>query len=399
MTDDELNDLFDNVIDPESQTETENAGDVNAPSNKEEINSEPKSSDVSQTKDKVKAETKDVEKKRKPEMASNSEKTTRKTPANKQEKKPSLNLNSIKRKIKGWYISITADTKKKREAQADIPLKDRKFLENFPFSFKTTLLILFSITLLVLLLCFLFMPQFRVLKFEIEGNITISNEELILESGIEPNSHLYSSVSGDLLDIIKLDYGKVEDQMKANNPYIKDIQITASFPSTIKMTVVERNKISYIKMPDGYAVIDDEGVVIELVTILPDNEPHAVICGLDVSGAAKLEKIDIKNYSDYQKSLLVLGAIITADDANGSSYDDYSMFENTKEIRIIPGGNIFLTIVLPTGSELHVKLNSVVDVNEDMALLRRAIVMNTFDGLPDGSFDMTGDEYIYRKYN
>lgn len=311
--------------------------------------------------------------------------------------RPSITLKSIKRKIKAWLIRITSDNSKS-DAKSEVPLKDRKYLERFPLSFKSTLLILFVMTLLVLLMAFLFMPQFRVLKFEINGNITLSDEELINESGIEMNSHLFSNISGDPLDIIKQDYGKIEDQMMANNPYIKDIQITVSFPSTIKMNVVERNKVAYVKMPDGYAAIDDEGIVIELVTIVPDESSHAVICGLDVSGATILKKIDIKNETDYQKALIVLGAILTAD-INGSGSDDYAMFSNIKEIRIIPGGNIFLTVVLPSGSLLQVKLNNVTNINEDMSILRRAIVMDTFEGLPDGSFDMTGDEYIYRKYN
>ena len=110
------------------------------------------------------------------------------------------------------------------------------------------------------------------------------------------------------------------------------------------------------------------------------------------------EKINIVNDSDYQKAIIVLGAILTAD-INGANSDEYMMFENTKEIRIIPGGNIFLTIALPSGSELQVKLKDVVNINDDMAILRRAIIMDTFEGLPNGSFDMTGEEYIYRKYD
>lgn len=312
--------------------------------------------------------------------------------------KPAFDVDAIERKVKAWYIRVTSERKEKEEAEEKLPWREREYLKNFPLSFKGVLGVLLVITIIVAVMCFLFMPQFRVLKFVVEGNITISEQELIELSGIELNSHLFSNISGNPIDIVKLNYGRIEKQMKDHNPYIKDIEISASFPSTIKISVTERNKIAYVKMPDGYAAIDEDGTVIELTTIIKDDASHAVICGLDVSGAVVDKPIEIKNDSDYQKAIIVLGAILTSDISGGNS-DEYMMFENTKEIRIIPGGNIFLTIVLPSGSELQVKLKDIVNINDDMAILRRAIIVDTFDGLPDGSFDMTGDEYVYRKYD
>lgn len=320
------------------------------------------------------------------------------TSNNEEKKEPLFDFDKAVRKVTDWSTDVAIKYREKKASQENIPWREREYFKNFPLSFKSVLLILLVATLVVAFMCFLFFPQFRVLNYAIEGNITISKQELIEQSGIEPNSHLFSNVSGDLIDIVKCDYGKIEDKMKENNPYIKDIQISASFPSTIKMVVTERNKIAYVKMPDGYAAIDEDGIVIELTTFVNEKESHAVICGLDVSGAVVKEKINIVNDSDYQKAIIVLGAILTAD-INGANSDEYMMFENTKEIRIIPGGNIFLTITLPSGSELQVKLKDVVNINDDMAILRRAIIMDTFEGLPNGSFDMTGDEYIYRKYD
>lgn len=376
MNDDELKELFDNVIDPESVDDKKSSeSDVSVPLNSE------KTEDKKPEEEKAEI----TESDEKPDDNSKEEANS--------EEGFSERLDKIKRRIKAWYIKIRSEKKVEKKTSSG-----KSFFEEFPLSFGAVMAILITLIVIVFFMCFLFLPQFRVLNFEINGNITISNEELISQSGIELNSHLFSNVSGDIIDFLKLDYGKIEDKMKANNPYIKDIQINVDFPSTIRMDVVERNKIAYIEMPDGYAAIDDEGTVIELVTIVPDQESHAVICGLDVSGAVLLEKIDIKNDSDFQKAIIVLGAIITAD-VNGSTIDDYALFSNTKEIRIIPGGNIYLTIILPSGSQLQVKLNDIANINDDMAILRRAIIMDTFEGLPNGSFDMTGEEYIYRKYD
>lgn len=313
------------------------------------------------------------------------------------EKEPSEPFGEKVQKLALKMRDKLAELKEKRDQnKSDIPLKEREYLPNFPLSFKGTLWILLGVSVILLIWSFFFQPFFRVKNIEIEGNIVLPDEQLISDSGIKYDSHLFSHISGDPLDIVKLDYGKIEDRMKERDPYIKDIQITVKFPSTIRMKVTERNKVAYIKMPDGYAAIDDEGTVIELETLDQDNLSHAVICGLEVSGAVKGKKIDIKNTEEYDKALVVLGAIITAD-LNGGK-DEYQMFKNVDEIRIIPGGNIFLTIDLPSGTELQVKLKDISNINEDMSWLRYAVIKDSFKDLEDGAFDMTGDTYIYRKY-
>ena len=303
---------------------------------------------------------------------------------------------ALRLKIERLKGAIRESKQRKAERVPSVPLRERVYLPNFPLSFKQLLLVLLGCSILTLILSVLLMPAFRVRRVIVKGNIVLSKDRIMEEAGIEYDSHIWSGISGNLLDIIKLDYGKVEDRILEEEPHLKDIRITASFPSTVRIEVTERNKIAYIKMPDGYAAIDDEGTVIELETLENDGLSHAVISGLEVSGAVISDKIDIKDKNDYKKALIVLGAIITAD-ANGEK-SDYDMFGNVKEIRIIPGGNIFLTINLPTGSEFQVKLKDIDMINEDMLWLRYAISKDSFEGLPNGNFDMTGDEYIYREY-
>lgn len=286
--------------------------------------------------------------------------------------------------------------KERKENASDVPLKEREYLPEFPINFKGTLLILLAIAILELALGILFLPFFRVRNVVVEGNIVLSEERLLSDAGIKYGSHLFSGIGGNPLDIIMMDYGKTEKRMMAEDPYIKDIRITVKFPSTIKITVKERNKVAYIKMPDGYAAIDDEGTVIELATIDKDNLSHAVICGLDVSGAVLGEKIVIKDDSDYNKALVILGAIISADQSGAQG--EYMLFENVREIRIIPGGNTFLTVILPSGSELQVKLKDMDTIIENMSWLRYAVISDAFEGFPDGALDMTGERIIYRKY-
>ena len=304
------------------------------------------------------------------------------TPPSKSEKKPTIS------KIPSFIMS---------DEDSDVPLKDRVFLKDFPLTFKQTILCLAVIALLIGIWSFFCMPFFRIKTINIEGNIVLSDEYILERAGIKYDEHLFSNVSGDLFDILSLDYGNLEDELEASTPYIKNIEISVSFPSTINIEVTERNKVAYIRMPDGYAAIDEEGIVIELMTLDDSVEGHAVITGLDITYARLLEPIGIENSKQYQKAIIILGAIL-ASDINGEQ-SDYNMFDNVQELRMLPSGEIFLTIVLPNNSTLLVKMDSVETINEDMTWLRFAILEGSIAVLPDGSLDLTGEEYIYRPYN
>lgn len=304
------------------------------------------------------------------------------TPSSKSEKKPTIS------KIPSFIMS---------DEDSDVPLKDRVFLKDFPLTFKQTILCLAVIALLIGIWSFFCMPFFRIKTINIEGNIVLSDEYILERAGIKYDEHLFSNVSGDLFDILRLDYGNLEDELEASTPYIKNIEISVSFPSTINIEVTERNKVAYIRMPDGYAAIDEEGIVIELMTLDDSVEGHAVITGLDITYARLLEPIGIENSKQYQKAIIILGAIL-ASDTNGEQ-SDYNMFDNVQELRMLPSGEIFLTIVLPNNSTLLVKMDSVETINEDMTWLRFAILEGSIAVLPDGSLDLTGEEYIYRPYN
>ena len=130
----------------------------------------------------------------------------------------------------------------------------------------------------------------------------------------------------------------------------------------------------------------------ELVsTPKPDVKP--VICGLNVKYAELGKPVVIGDMNDYKKAIIVLGAILAAD--NASVGDSYCMFDNTSEIRILPSGYMFLSITSPTGKHIQVKLNSLDSISDDMAWL--LYVFNSDGFNRSGSLDMTGDDPTFRE--
>ena len=277
------------------------------------------------------------------------------------------------------------------------PAEDVSFRDMIPFSNATIAAFILGLAFIAMVLCILFLPAFRVKTVNIEGNVVLSDEEILSMTGLSYGDHILSGVSGNIFDLLSLNYGKTEQAIMEKNPYVESITISVKIPSTINIEIKERQKIAYIKTADGYLAIDRDGIVLELSSADNASEVRPVICGMEIDSAVLGEKLTIKNMNAFKKAIIVMGAILNAD--NASVGGDYCMFANTSEVRILPSGYIFLTIYSRSGNMVQIKLNNLDSIDEDMAWLLYLFNANAFDQVTSsGSFDMTRDEYIYQEY-
>ena len=269
--------------------------------------------------------------------------------------------------------------------------------EVIPLSGKSILAVCLALAVVIMVILVAFLPAFRVKNAHIEGNIVLSDQEVLNEVGLEYDAHLMSGVSGNIFDVLRLNYGKTEERVKKENPYIEDIRISIKLPSTVDINIRERSKICYIKTPDGFAALDKDGIVLELSSFDSKGKVGPVICGLNVRSAELGKPVIISNTYDYKKAIIVLGAILAADNASVGGH--YSMFENTSEVRILPSGYIFLTIYSPSGNLIQIKLDSLETISDDMAWLLYLFNSEGLDKVSvDGALDMTDDDPIFREY-
>lgn len=273
----------------------------------------------------------------------------------------------------------------------------RTLPESFPLSKRSMTIIALLLVIIGFAALIYFLPAFRVRNVHVEGNISLTDQQILRELKLEYNDHLMGGVSGNILDVIRLDYGKTEERIKRENPYIEDIRVSVKLPSTVDVTVRERRKVCYIRTPDGYAALDKDGIVLELSSFDANKRVRPVISGLTVKGAELGKPVKLGNTNDYKKAIIVLGAILAAD--NASVGDTYSMFENTSELRILPSGYMFLTVYSPAGKLVQVKLNSLEKISDNMAWLLYAFNSEALDKTKaKGFLDMTGDDPTLREY-
>lgn len=262
--------------------------------------------------------------------------------------------------------------------------KGKQYLPEFPYSFKSTITVLGIVALLIFLWSIIFHPSMRIEAISVNGNYELSDSEIMDALDIHVGDHIWTFTGLNRRALIR------------STPYIQNIQVQVDFPSHINVNVTERHKLAYIKTLDGYIAIDAEGTVLEFVPANEDVSP--VLCGLDVDNAVLGRTIDITDSLPFRKLILVLGAIL---DAHNSSIrrDGYSFFDSVQEVRIVPSGMIFVTVSLPDGTELQVKLAGIEDIAENMQWLLYSIRGGAFDNLPAGSLDMTQEEKIYHAYD
>lgn len=293
-------------------------------------------------------------------------------------------------------VPDNAQKQKSRQEPDTVGLKE--LADMIPLSGKSIAAICLALVFVIMVALVMFLPAFRVRNTSVEGNVVLTDQEILKAVGLEYDAHLMSGVSGNIIDILRLDYGKTEQKIKKENPYVEDIRITIKLPSTVDITVKERSKVCYIRTPDGYAALDRDGIVLELSSFDSGRTVRPVICGLNVKYAEMGKPVKIDNMNDYKKSIIVLGAILAAD--NASVGGDYSMFENTSEVRILPSGYIFLTIYSPSGNLIQIKLNGTESIGDKMAWLLYVFNGEAFDKITvDGALDMTGEEYIFGEYD
>lgn len=254
--------------------------------------------------------------------------------------------------------------------------------------------IVFFVLVVTLILLFLFLPIFRVREVTVEGNVEMTDEEVLKEVGLEYNAHLMRGVSGNLWDIVRFNYGKTEERIRRENPYIADITITIRIPSEVRITVKERRKIAYVSTPDGYIALDRYGTVLEINSGKIKQDVRPIVYGIGVESAKLGEKVKVRDENTYKKAIIVLGSILSAD--NETISDKFNMFEHTTEVRLLPSGYIFLTIYTESGKPIQVKLSNTDKINDKMTWLLYAFNSNAFDQVTiRGTLDMTDDDPIF----
>lgn len=264
-------------------------------------------------------------------------------------------------------------------------------------SIKTYITIILAMVAVILILIFVFHSNFRANEIHVSGNNRVSTEVILEASGVKKNDHLLKHISGSWSEIAHFQDGKARQRILDADPYIAEAKVYPKYPGEIYIEITERRKVAYVAIPDGYAIISDDSVVLDIETgDVPKGIPE--IRGLPILSAQIGKKLEMSSQDGYNICITILGAILNADSSMGAGTEDFDFLAQVISIRYCDNMTTFVDLSIPNTSKiLTVKIGSLETISDDMNWLRYAVISGEFDDKPGSVFDMTGRQFILRE--
>ena len=134
-----------------------------------------------------------------------------------------------------------------------------------------------------------FFVFFKLKTVEFTGLTRYSEEELIKTAELEYGENLYSFKASE-----------AEQKIKTKYPYLSKVEIKRSWPSKLKINIVEKSAKCYITMHNEYFLLSDDLLVVEKSTT-PYNEKDLVeLTCKDISYCVVGKQLRFTNNGSYE---------------------------------------------------------------------------------------------------
>ena len=214
-------------------------------------------------------------------------------------------------------------TKKARMTEEQI--KRNKKIKIF---IKIILLLLVIVGLIIYLML---SPIFNIKNINVEGNSSISSEQIISLSRVQKETNLFKVSNKDTISAIK------------ENPYVKTVEIRRTLPDTITFVITERIATYMLEYGSSYAYIDNQGYILEISANIKDG--LAKIVGYETSQDEiipgnrlcenDLEKLNIVLRITASAKTSEIDNLITSINIENSS--NYTLFMETEQKTVYLG--------------------------------------------------------------
>lgn len=189
---------------------------------------------------------------------------------------------------------------------------------------------------------------FHISSVEVNGNDKITDEKIILASGIIIDENIFK---------INL---KVVKENILFHPYVKDVIIRRKLPNKILIEIEERKEIAIINYTGSYVYIDEEGIILNILSEKSDEE-IIEIYGIEIISPEIGEKIQ---FSDEEMMPKVFEFINSSRMFGISkSFEKVTIDENNNvDIYMESGGKV----AFGTLDDVKYKLNFLISILEEL---------------------------------
>ncbi len=132
---------------------------------------------------------------------------------------------------------------------------------------------------------------FNISQIVVEGNVTISSEQVVSFSGIQKGTNLFALSKQEIMEKIK------------ENPFVDSVQVKRCFPNKVKLILQERTVEYALPLASSYVYINRDGYILEISNQF-NNVPILLGVSTDLSNVKENERLaesDLKKMNTVQK--------------------------------------------------------------------------------------------------
>lgn len=174
---------------------------------------------------------------------------------------------------------------------------------------KTVLITILLATALVLIGT---TPLFDIRKIEIQGIHHYNGDDITGVTDLVLGTNGFTRVGNSLGAILSLRYGKAEESIQKNRPYVKSAIVKYIIPNKVRISIVEREPMALVMNMGANLLIDKEGYVLDNRTDI-SKEKYPVIKGLKLQSYKIGQAISVNDPLVMNSIFSVITAIMEAD--------------------------------------------------------------------------------------
>jgi cell division protein FtsQ len=180
----------------------------------------------------------------------------------------------------------------------------------------------------VVVLVLYFSPLLGVRDVRVEGNPTLSDEEVLRSARIQPGTAM-----------LRVNAGDVQERL-AGLPKVADSEVMLDWPSTVRIEITERTPAVYFRVPGGVRLVDSHGVAFETTPEPPADVPE--LRAPTVDGRATAGALEVLNALPEQVRAEVTAVLVPKPGSvrlrlNGERLVEWgSLKESARKAAILP---------------------------------------------------------------
>jgi cell division protein FtsQ len=253
------------------------------------------------------------------------------------------------------YIDRDLEKREQLEKLKKVKMKKRRFRLK---------ILLYTVLILAILVSLALSPVCKVKRINVTGSTRYKDEQLIAATDIYIGGNsfkiLFKNIN-QIKNIFSLRYGKSEQNILKNYPYIKEALIKYKIPNEISINIIERTPVCVVPYLGNYLLMGGEGYIVDTIDN-PDKSKLPLVKGISFDSFVLGQALKAKAPQTIKDTLALLEAIKDSD-----KQDKFDLIDGIKVIDVNDTNKVYIFV----DNRIEVNLGDLNDLNYKLNFLKQ----------------------------